>query len=1216
MKKRFFNGKRILTLLLALSLVMGEAGVVAATPVAAEEQTETSVSANDVVEVATEETEVEVVETDSAKDQESDDVTAETAYDGTPSRVIGLEGSWDYDYSITLASGQYIPYIYVMEDAPGVKVIGTKDTYKVPDTNMYLYNGQYYTYASQSTAYGTVTLYDPIQLLPTEPVKDPATGMYLTANGYYSYSSSVTIGGVKYYYFDQSDAVDVVGVYPTYDAVDAAIASFAVKDTDGDIIYYATPAGKYYRYENFNTRSLDNGYTVYSYKSNEISFTAQYVDLKWTALSSSEVFLSPDGKSFYFGYQVEEDGVIVSNSMLSSDGQYAFTTSTEYDSNKVVNPGQSVNYRVRGLYYTRDEVKDAEGNTKYTVNVFAVGDWSETYTYTAPTVQKLAVPTGLALSEVEYDEEDGRVYYTVDWNEDKNVSSYRVRFIFSNMALNGLTNANWENVYGRYGDAYQAFLAANPGVEIDTDYWYGPGQYDYPVDFECKYVYACVYAGASPVNGYMASDNSPIVVAAATKVVADKTANVPALQNFRVEYSDNGYTFDLAWTPVDANVVIYAVETAKGFPQHYVYSQRGPAVAKAKVVDADGDTSYEDLYQNLDSVSKAKIYKWVQVRTADGIDGEMSGNNNFSLKPGVNYSFVAYTYDNEYYMDAEKAPVATIDGLNYTYYTDMSAPTATLTAKKTLSKPNVYVASAPDSLKLTMQSSSATGFEIYKKSGKKYKKLTTTTDSVYVDTDVKKNSKYNYKVRAYYYNKDSKVKCYSEYEFVTGETSDVANMDLSITKKNKTSVTLKWTKVKGAIRYEIYRSNIFNTDLYTQSKKNDAAGKDLVTADVSKYELIKTLKGGKTKFVDKKLTTGDAYSYIVKAYYKNGKSTMLTQAEGYVALRVQTPVLTGVLKGSTAKYSWDKDKFASKYEIRYRVYDSERKLVSAETEDDWTYASTKKNSYNVSNIPLGGYVYMQIRAYGDKKYTEWSDYEYVYKNLGVVKNIKATNVTVKNAAGEEKDTVKITWKKVSGATYYKVFRSTKQSYYNADAKKHYVENSSGDFRLIAKESNDNEGTNQILYNEYAGKDGTITGTSAYDNAQLDTGVTYYYYVVAYADKNERIHSSYADNTNALASGAPASVSFKATANPTLSSKKGKAVITWTKVPGATKYYVYRSTKKNGGYKLVGTTKKATFTDKKVSKGKTYYYKIEARGTNALKANFTSMSDAKKIKVKK
>ena len=84
-------------------------------------------------------------------------------------------------------------------------------------------------------------------------------------------------------------------------------------------------------------------------------------------------------------------------------------------------------------------------------------------------------------------------------------------------------------------------------------------------------------------------------------------------------------------------------------------------------------------------------------------------------------------------------------------------------------------------------------------------------------------------------------------------------------------------------------------------------------------------------------------------------------------------------------------------------------------------------------------------------------------------------------------------------------------------------------------------------------------------------------------------------------------------------KAGRTVLSWKKVKGATGYKVYRSTKKNGKYKKIRTIKKAsavTFTDSKVKKGKTYYYKVRAYKTvKGNKAN-GKFSAVRKVKIKK
>lgn len=51
------------------------------------------------------------------------------------------------------------------------------------------------------------------------------------------------------------------------------------------------------------------------------------------------------------------------------------------------------------------------------------------------------------------------------------------------------------------------------------------------------------------------------------------------------------------------------------------------------------------------------------------------------------------------------------------------------------------------------------------------------------------------------------------------------------------------------------------------------------------------------------------------------------------------------------------------------------------------------------------------------------------------------------------------------------------------------------------------------------------------------------------------------------------------------------VVKWKSVKETKSYQVYRSTKKNGTYKLIKTTSKTSFKDKKVKSGTYYYYKI-------------------------
>ena len=92
--------------------------------------------------------------------------------------------------------------------------------------------------------------------------------------------------------------------------------------------------------------------------------------------------------------------------------------------------------------------------------------------------------------------------------------------------------------------------------------------------------------------------------------------------------------------------------------------------------------------------------------------------------------------------------------------------------------------------------------------------------------------------------------------------------------------------------------------------------------------------------------------------------------------------------------------------------------------------------------------------------------------------------------------------------------------------------------------------------------------------------------------------------------------------PALSSVKSiakkTAKITWKKVSGVTGYQIYRSTKKNSGYKRVKTITKTstkTFLNKKLKSKKTYYYKLRSFKVVNNKRVYSDFSTIKKIKIK-
>ena len=75
-----------------------------------------------------------------------------------------------------------------------------------------------------------------------------------------------------------------------------------------------------------------------------------------------------------------------------------------------------------------------------------------------------------------------------------------------------------------------------------------------------------------------------------------------------------------------------------------------------------------------------------------------------------------------------------------------------------------------------------------------------------------------------------------------------------------------------------------------------------------------------------------------------------------------------------------------------------------------------------------------------------------------------------------------------------------------------------------------------------------------------------------------------------------------TAKPSYVGASGKPYIYWSAVDGANRYYVYRSTTKDGTYSFLGSTANLNYTDSKADAGTTYYYKVKAGIVNGVKSN--------------
>lgn len=539
-----------------------------------------------------------------------------------------------------------------------------------------------------------------------------------------------------------------------------------------------------------------------------------------------------------------------------------------------------------------------------------------------------------------------------------------------------------------------------------------------------------------------------------------------------------------------------------------------------------------------------------------------------------------------------------------------------------------------------------TGFEIYRKNGKKYQKLALTSDNVFADTGLEKNKTYKYKVRAAYYNANTKKTTYGEYAYKTVTTGKAA-MNLKAEATAKTKIQLKWTKISGAAGYDVYRSAGYS------SSSTFKSGEDY---SFDKYELVKSLSKKKKSYTDKKLTSGESYSYTVKAYrLVKGKKQYFAEASAsadtkfsfsrpiQIYKRAQNP------KNGKMTIAWYRIPQAGGYLVE-RKDDKGRWVSQAKLK-------VSKTSYVLPASPAGKTVEYRVRAYKGNKYSD-ADTAAVTGHIAAVTGVKA----VASADG-----VRISWKAVPGAAFYRVYRTTSSGAdYNADTKTYEYDNGEVVYPTAFKAASatttnyyytlgsgaarlerDYEAEKRMRYHypdDLDGERGTVIGTSVTDysytyhsyegtgaaqkhHADLNgpqAGVKYYYYVRAYGVQRDVMETSYIKYITSSSYGYSKAASASYAGNiaklkaPTLTAKAGKksATLTIGKVANAGGYAVYRSEKKKGAYRLVGVTTMRKFKDGGLTAKKTYYYKVKAIRKSSIGTDvYSSFSKVKSAKAK-
>ena len=203
-------------------------------------------------------------------------------------------------------------------------------------------------------------------------------------------------------------------------------------------------------------------------------------------------------------------------------------------------------------------------------------------------------------------------------------------------------------------------------------------------------------------------------------------------------------------------------------------------------------------------------------------------------------------------------------------------------------------------------------------------------------------------------------------------------------------IKLTWNNVSGADKYEIYRSYIDNGN----------------------FDKIETVKAN--IFTDTTAKSCTKYYYKIKSVKENGDTSDFSTVV-YMPY-VSAPNLSIQSYDDKAVLKWEQDKYVD----GYAIYKSTSKTGAYEKIKTINNSST--TSYTDKSIKAKNVYYYKIKSY--KKYEK----DYYSVDSKIVEKTKYAQVVIKDSySNDNKKSITLKWKKVSGVSGYQIYRATSKN---------------------------------------------------------------------------------------------------------------------------------------------------------------------------------------------
>lgn len=286
-----------------------------------------------------------------------------------------------------------------------------------------------------------------------------------------------------------------------------------------------------------------------------------------------------------------------------------------------------------------------------------------------------------------------------------------------------------------------------------------------------------------------------------------------------------------------------------------------------------------------------------------------------------------------------------------------------------------------------------------------------------------------------------------------------------------------------------------------------------------------------------------------------------------------------------------------------------RSAYSSIKETDYRIAATSLTKTRVKNYTTVDLAWKKVSVSGYKIYRKKGSGKYT-----AVKTIKGSSTISyqdKTLEPNQTYTYKIrTYKTINGKNYYSSYSSEKKISTKIAAGQMEAVSASGGNKVKLIWKRDSKANGYVIYRAASEKGSykrikTITGnkTVSYSDAGVTTGTKYFYKVRSYAKAGKS--TKYGSYSNIL-------MASTRLTKPTVTSVSASSSIRlkWKKSSNAAGYKIYRADSYSGKYKAIKTiTKNSTvsYTDKSVTLGKVYYYKVRAYAKFGKTTKYSSYS---------